>query len=277
MCEAFSCLVTRRKSVIWKAGIDSHDELFSKFKEQKRLVDDGITRKNFVQVEITPDEGYLRPEKGWTFRIDDVMSNWFTPAHEKACFKTLEEWKKEVYSKINLKEALNPFNPFAKERKRVTKKELLLLKQWASVGYSVKASVGYSVKASVKASVGYSVWDSVWDSVRDSVGYSVGYSVKASVKASVGYSVWDSVWAYYGSFFKGIEKWKDIKHKKGIYPFQSIEKWKDIKHKKGIYPFQSAVDLWYKGLVPSFDGEIWRLHTGKNAKVIWQGTIDDIK
>jgi len=123
MCRAFSCLVTRRKSVIWQAGIDSHDELFSKFRKRKRLVDDGITRKNFVQVEITPDEGYLNPEKGWTFKIDerdnkyDGIPSWFTPSHEKACFKALEEWKKEVYSKINLKEALNPFNPFAKERK----------------------------------------------------------------------------------------------------------------------------------------------------------------
>jgi hypothetical protein len=31
------------------------------------------------------------------------------------------------------------------------------------------------------------------------------------------------------------------------------------------------------GLVPSFDGTTWRLHGGKDGKVLWQGTVKDIK
>jgi hypothetical protein len=98
--------------------------------------------------------------------------------------------------------------------------------------------------ASVWASVGDSVWDSVGASVRDSV----WSSVWDSVWSSVGASVWDSVWVYYTTFF-------------------------DIKYK---YDFSSCIKLWNKGIVPSFDGTLWRLH-GKNGKIIWQGKIKDIK
>ena len=124
------------------------------------------------------------------------------------------------------------FHPFEhKKRKRVNQTDIDLLKKWDSVG----ASVWASVRASVGASVGASVWASVWDSVWDSVG--------ASVRASVG--------AYVSSFF-------------------DLPKWKRIKHKKGENPFQSCIDLWHRGIVPSFDGKAWRLHgyKGKVLKVI---------
>ena len=91
------------------------------------------------------------------------------------------------------------------------------------------------------ASVWASVWDSVWDSVRDSVGD----------------SVWDSAWAYYGSFF--ILYRNDWKYTEKI--------------KTDQYPFLSSVKLWEMGLVPSFDGEKWRLHGGKDAKVLWEGFV----
>jgi hypothetical protein len=77
-------------------------------------------------------------------------------------------------------------------------------------------------------------WDSVWDSVLASVGNSVW--------ASVGASVWDSVWGYISSFF-------------------------NIEYK---FDFSSAVKLWESGLVPSFDGTIWRLRSGKNADVVFE-------
>jgi hypothetical protein len=83
-------------------------------------------------------------------------------------------------------------------------------------------------------------WASVWD------------SVKASVWASLGASVGASVGAYISSFFYGIEKWKGIEHK------------------AGENPFQSGIDLWKRGFVPSFDGEKWRLHTGPNAKIVYE-------
>jgi len=121
------------------------------------------------------------------------------------------------------------FHPFEhKKRKRVNQTDIDLLKKWASVW----------------ASVGASVWASVWDSVWDSVGASVRASVRDSMRDSVG----DSVGAYVSSFF-------------------DLPKWKRIKHKKGENPFQSCIDLWHRGIVPSFDGKAWRLH-GYKAKVL---------
>ena len=110
----------------------------------------------------------------------------------------------------NYTEAVCPIHPFKITPPKISDKEILLLKQWASV------------------------WDSVWDSVWA--------------------SVWDSVWGYVSSFFL-------------------LEAWKGVKHEKGENPFQSCIDLWEAGIVPSFDGKIWRLHAGKNAKIVWEGEI----
>jgi hypothetical protein len=93
-------------------------------------------------------------------------------------------------------------------------------------------------------------WASVWDSVRASVRASVGDSVRASV--------WDSVRASVRAYIGSL--------------FPNIAQWKYINHKAGEYPFQSAVDLWRAGFVPSFDGKTWRLHTGKDAKVVYEWT-----
>ena len=52
--------------------------------------------------------------------------------------------------------------------------------------------------------------------------------------------------------------------------FPNIENWKYITHKKGVNPFQSGIDLWKAGLVPSYDGMTWRLHSGTDAKVVYE-------
>ena len=90
-----------------------------------------------------------------------------------------------------------------------------------------------------------------WASVRTSVWTSVGDSIWDSVGASVRDSVGDSIRGYISSYFL-------------------LDNWKHIKHKKGKNPFQPAIDLWNRGLVPSFDGKVWRLH-GKEGKVVWEG------
>ena len=95
-------------------------------------------------------------------------------------------------------------------------------------------------------------WASVSDSVSDSVWDSVSASVGDSVSASVGTSVRDSVSAYVGSLFPNITRWKYIAHE------------------PGIYPFQSAANLWRRGLVPSYDGKQWRLHSGPTAEIVWE-------
>ena len=146
-------------------------------------------------------------------------------------------------------------NPLKDPQTQITQKDKDLLRVWDSVRSSVGSSVWDSVGNSVWDSVGDSVWDSVWDSVGSSVWDSVGNSVWNSVRNSVWNSVRDSVRdlvkAYVGSFF-------------------TLPQWKGSKHKKGKYPFQAAVDLWNRNLLPSFDGETWRLHTGPDAKIVWE-------
>ena len=198
-----------------------------------------------------------------------------------------------------LSEALFPVNPLIIERGEVTKHEKRLLNKWGSartlVGASVCASVCASVNESVCvadidtvcdsvcasvinsvcdsvidsvcdsvcASVCGSVSDSVIDSVGDLVSASVSESVRASDWASVSESAWasvnESVWAYIGSLFAGVKKWKYIEHK------------------EGVYPFQACADLWRAGLVPSYDGDTWRLHAGKDAKIVHEQRTNNAK
>ena len=102
---------------------------------------------------------------------------------------------------------------------------------------SVWASVRASVWDSVGTSVGTSVWDSVWD------------SVWASVMASVWDSVRASVWAYTSGYF-------------------------NIKYS---HDFSANNKLWESGLVPSFDGATWRLHSGKDAKIVYEITAKELR
>ena len=191
------------------------------------------------------------------FKVDQLNTVDDTGEVEKFC-KELD-FKKVIPQLIIPEKIIHPFNDF--DTIAITKKDLKLLKKWASVWASVRASVrdsvrasvGDLVRASVRDSVRASVGDLVWASVRDLV----WDSVEDSIWASDWDLVWDlaraSVWAYISSMVK-------------------LDKWKYIKHKKGVNPFQSCIDLWNKGLVPSYDGKIWRLH-GKEGKVIWEGKI----
>jgi len=175
------------------------------------------------------------------------------PLSDEEIKKLCKEIEPELGYKLS--EALYPVNPLLLPKTAVTDKDIKLLRQWDSVGDSIMDSVWYSVGESVWSSVRNSVGYNVWESVGESVWSSVGYSVWSSVKNSVGYSVWESVgnsvWAYIGSLFPSIGKWK----------------YKNHEHSQ--YPFQSAVNLWYRGLVPSFDGKIWRLHSGEKAEIVW--------
>jgi len=187
---------------------------------------------------------------------------------DKCGFKKLQIIRELDPAKVfrwRYEEACNPVNPLqVKPPKKITKSHLDLLRKWDPIWASVWDSVWASVGASVRASAQAFVWDSVWASVGDSVWASVGDSVWDSVRASVRASVWDSVWAsvrgsiraYCGYIFASV-----------------VKKWKYVEHKEGEYPFQPAVDLWKMGLVPSYDGKLWRLHGGKDARVLWEGMV----
>jgi len=71
-----------------------------------------------------------------------------------------------------------------------------------------------------------------------------------------------------------LSQWDSVRDSVGGYTssFFDLNKWKCIDHEEGTNPFQSCIDLWNRGFVASFDGRYWRLHHGKNAKVVYQAT-----
>jgi hypothetical protein len=261
-------LVTRGNKVYWKTGVDSHEGILDLYKKQDSNLNDEKTPplNTFARIEIVPPkEDYLNTNFGeWIFQIDEsIKPSFLKDKHADLCRQALLDWTKVIYT-FNLEEARKPIHPFKIVLpSEITEEHLALLKQWDSVRDSDRDSV--------RASVGDSVWDSVrgsvWDSVRDSVRGSVWASVRGSVWASVRDSVWasvrdsvgDSVWAYVGSLFP-LSEWKYIDYKNPLF-------------EKGKYPFQSVVDLWKLGLVPSWDGKVWRLHGGEKAEILWKGTV----
>ena len=243
-----------RKGNLDDDGVDSHSHICSHFNLNEDFCNKyefNPLTKRFVVDQINAERDDSRAAEKWVNRID---------------FKTIVE-------PLIIKPIVNPLKlPKVSEP---TEEQIGWLKEWTSVLDSVWTSVRYavldsvwtSVRYSVGNSVGNSVWDSVeasftsvgdsvrnsvWNSVGNSVGESVGESVWGSVRNSVWNSVWDSVgesvwgsaWAYFSTFF-------------------------DIEYK---FDFSPAVKLWESGLVPSFDGTTWRLHSGENADSVFEWT-----
>jgi hypothetical protein len=157
--------------------------------------------------------------------------------------RALARTESEV-KEYNIEEALFPINPFKiKPPAEITDEHISLLKNWASVRESFGDSVRDSVRSSLGASLGDSLRFSVWDAVKSSIWKSVWYSAGGPFEDSV----YDSNWAYISSLFPSQES---------------------------VNPFQSVIDLWKQGLVPSFDGEVWRLHGDDDAKVLYEMEVD---
>jgi hypothetical protein len=258
MYKAFSGIIDINDKVTWKLGVDSHSDLAKLGGYADKQLGE------FAKFEITPKNGdYLNPDE-WVFLWGEATVPSWCGTHEKElALQAHKKWLKQLNKILVRKKIVHPFKITPP---KIGTKQIRLLKNWVSVGdsvgdsvwVSVGDSVGVSVVVSVWESVGVSVGDSVWVSVGDSVWVSVGDSVGASVWDSVGDSVGASVGAYTGSFFK-------------------IPVWKYVKHPKGKYPYQPLVTLWNQGLVPSFDGTVWRLHGGEKATVLFSITKTELK
>ena len=186
--------------------------------------------------------------------IDDHCNKWeynpFTGLLERDQINTVDDFDavndfckaldfKTVVPELIIHPIIHPFRDV--NAHEVAKKDIVNLRQWASVRESVRDSVRDSVGESVRESVRASVWASVWASVR------------ASVRESVWESVWESVGAYISSYF-------------------DLQQWKYIDHAPGENPYQPLIDLWNRGFVPSYGGKTktWRLHQGKDAKIVYE-------
>jgi len=163
--------------------------------------------------------------------------------------------KEESKLGYRLSEALFPYNPLQYKGK-VTEREIELLKKWASflipIMDSNECSVWYFIVNSIRHTINISVGNSVMASVRDSIMTSIMDSFSNSFSKSIRSFIGISLWAYMSSLFLNIKKWAYVEH---------IE---------GENPYQPCIDLWKSNLIPSFDGKIWRLHTGPKAVIVYE-------
>jgi len=171
------------------------------------------------------------------FTIDQLNTNDDSFEIKKLC-QSLDF--KQIVPELIIKPIIHPFRDIP-PAETITDKDIKLLKDWISLKSPVWETVWNSLRrSSARSSLKSSMWDSVWFTVRDSL----KSPVKDSVKSPMRDSVWAAEWSYISSFFD-LEEWKESN------------------------PFQPAIDLWERGLVPSFDGKDWRLHTGPDAKIIY--------
>ena len=200
------------------------------------LDDDGVDSHSHICAHFALDEDrcnkYEFNPLTKAFTIDQINS-------KRDDSEAAEKWAnridfKTIVEPLIVKPIVNPLE--LPKVEQVTDEQIDWLKSWASVVASVRYAVGYAVR--------YAVLAPVWASVEASIWASVEASIWASVWASVRYAVGDSVWAYFSSFFA-------------------------INYE---YDFSSAVKLWEAGLVPSFDGTTWRLHSGESADVVYEWT-----
>lgn len=236
MCDFFSFLTT-----------DKGDKLYLNYQQRKEL--------NFTMVDSHSKIARVYYEQKKGCKVNAYEYNPITQELKKVGILFEEDYNKvldwcknldfkDIVPELIIKPIVDPFNI---EHDTITDIDIQRLKEWASVWTSIRDSilasigtgVGTDVCDSILASVCDSILASVWTSIRDSILASIG----ADVLASVWVSVDNSIDAYISSFF-------------------NLDTWKGFEDVKGN-PFQSCIDLWESGLVPSYDGKVWRLYSNK--------------
>lgn len=183
-------------------------------------------------------------------------------------FKTVEKWCNEIDWKKIIPEIIikDIVNPFSLSKKIPDEKDIECLKEWSLSCNSLKYKNNVHVD------------DDLADYVNNSVCRNFDFT--KTLWIHVVDSVRMSVYAYYSSFFdvkikekseKG-DKWVTVKIGGGLVKFKITPI--DVKTKQDVsHNFSSLTTLWNKGLVPSFDGKTWRLHSGEKAEVVWEGSF----
>lgn len=153
---------------------------------------------------------------------------------------------KKIIEPLIIKDIKNPLTNLSENRKFIDDNVIMLLKNWSSSQNTVQRYIDFHLTEQV----GSSIKDLVYDYLR----CYLSVSLWNSISIHIGHKdyMWDyllnSVVAYSGSFF-------------------------NVKYNIGVV---SLNKLWDMGLVPSLGGGIWRLHTGKNADVVFKIKESDL-
>jgi hypothetical protein len=178
MCKFWSAIISRSGKVYHLGEIVSHEKIIEQYK-----LKDGLMQ-NIARVEIPLLNGFeLKPKEKRKLVIDEEEKpNWFTEKHEKNCFKELNAFMKNTFTKKWKRfKKLNARN----EKLATMKGEEIIYREKLLPSHE-KLIVKYYLLGEKQS------WDSVWDSMWDSVRDSVRDSVWDSVRDSVWYSLWDS-------------------------------------------------------------------------------------
>lgn len=161
----------------------------------------------------------------------------------------------DVFFGWNYTEAADPINPFGIAKQGISDDIVFLAGQWVSV-YGLVCN---AVRNAPLDPIFSYIWQVVGEPTRGLVQSAVGSLGEAAWQSKVGDSVLalrDSVlalcYAYALSLFEGAEGRGSIDERMD----------NDI--------FRIVRNLWCKGIVPSHDTKLWRLHSGENAEIIWQ-------
>lgn len=153
---------------------------------------------------------------------------------------------KKIVEPLIIKNITNPFTDLPENKNYIDDDVIILLKNWSLsqntirryIDHYLSKQVGSPVKDFVYNYLRCSLFHQVWDMIPMHIG-----------NGDVAWdSILNSIIAYMGSFF-------------------------NIKYNIGV---ESLNQLWNMGLIPSFDGNTWRLHFGENANVVFQIKQSDL-
>jgi hypothetical protein len=261
--QGFAVIVSKSGKTYWQAGIESGDTLMRLF----NLADDG----NYTRAAVVPDNNraypYLYPDLPWKLVIKNEKPAWYNQTHEDAIMAAFKEWKAYVYN-FDMEGFFYFFDNLQKEPVKPTSADIALLKEWAAINRD-----GKSANATPDANfpwVGQSVWSDAEQYLNDAFnkaygqcpGPTVCHGIEVSLKITLDPAVEDLIGssvgekALVGSFFTNTAKWKGAE--------------------SGSYPYQVCAELWKRGFIASFDGNTWRLSSGKNGAVVYEAASKEL-
>jgi len=171
------------------------------------------------------------------FEIDQINSDVDDRIQAEDWVRNLDFGK--VIEPLIIKDIVNPLTDLSENKNFIDDKIIILLKNWSSSQNSVRRYVDHRLIDQV----GSPVKDSIYDYLR----------------RSLFMEIWNSAFTFRGS---NNDTWDSILN--AIIGY--LESFFNIKHPIDI---ESLNQLWNMGYVPSFDKNKWRLHTGKNGKIVF--------
>ena len=94
MCNFFSGIIKKDKTVLWLPGVDSHDEIIEHFALEDNT--DDPQKMTFARFEITRGSAKIENLQDWFFCVDErIIPEWLSPAHDQAARAVFEAYLAE--------------------------------------------------------------------------------------------------------------------------------------------------------------------------------------